>query len=183
MPGTGFTWRALLIGTVFALLIAGVTYFNDHVIRQTYLTGNQFPVVVFGFAVVILLVVNPLLGLVRREWPLRAGEIAIVTALGLAVCAWPGSNMMRYFSSVTAMPAYLLKTQPNWQASEVFSHFPGGSPRIAPGHVVDTQALSDAINQDTPLALHLRGHWSSTNRSRDAAVLTNAEAYRRNPTE
>ena len=157
MNRSGLTLRALVLGAMLGLTIAAGTYFNDHVIRQTHLISNQLPIVVFGGVVVLLLAINPLLGGIRRSWALRGGEVAVIAALGLAVCAWPGSNLMRYFTSITAMPAYLINTQPGWQANEVFSYFPGGSTRIAPGQVRDASALHEALLQDTPIAAHLRG--------------------------
>ncbi len=156
MNRAGLTLRALAIGSMLGLAIAAGTYFNDHVIRQTHLISNQLPIVVFGGVVLLLLAINPLLGVIRRGWALRGGEVAVITALGLAVCAWPGSNLMRYFTSITAMPAYLINTQPGWQANEVFSYFPGGSARIAPGQVRDVRALREALLQDTPITAHIR---------------------------
>ena len=62
------TLRAVLLGLVGASFICGFTYFNDHVIRQTYLIGMNMPIGVYGGLLVVVLVVNPLLGRVRKSW-------------------------------------------------------------------------------------------------------------------
>ena len=135
------TVRAVVLGLLLGLLIAGATYFNDQVIRQTYLIGNHLPAAVFGLWLVVLLGINPLLARLGEGVRLRAGELAIVLVLGLAVCGWPGSNLLRYFSGVMAKPAVMLPTKPAWQAQRVMSYLPGGSPLLAEGFVRDYPAL------------------------------------------
>ena len=108
------TWRGILLGVLLGLFVASFTYFNDHVVAQTFLIGNHLPAIVFGSALVVLLVVNPALRALGSliegrgaaahaetpgwRWGFSAGEIAVAMALGLAVCAWPGSNLLRYFT-------------------------------------------------------------------------------------
>lgn len=131
------TVRAVSLGLLLALLISAGTYFNDWKIGQTQLIGNFLPISVFGLAVVLLLVVNPLLHRVRKRLPLKKSEIAVMVALGLAACGWPGSNLYRNFVTVTALPAHWLKTNPSWQANHVMSYVPGGSGELGQGHVRD----------------------------------------------
>ncbi len=152
------TARALTLGTLLALAIAGFTYFNDHVIRQTFLLGNHLPAVVFGMALVALLAVNPLIAAARPARMLRGGELAIIVALGLAVCAWPGSNLMRIFNQLVTLPAQQKQVKPNWGATNVLSYIPGGSPLLAEAYVADFDALVAALTaHDPPAAVaHLR---------------------------
>ncbi len=134
--------RAVVLGLLLGLAISAVTYFNDFVIYQTMLIGNHLPVAVFGTAMALLLVVNPLLGCLRGHWPLSGGELAVVVAIALAACAWPGSGFYRGLGTVTAMPAHWLGVEPAWRGSEIMAYLPGGEPRLAPGHVTDWQALA-----------------------------------------
>ncbi|MCC7147090.1 MAG: hypothetical protein IT443_11650 [Phycisphaeraceae bacterium] len=140
--------RAVIVGLLLGLAVSSVTYFNDSVIRQTMLIGNLFPVSVFGVVVVLLLVFNPLLGAAR----FRAGEVAIVTALGLAACGWPGSGFFRTFTGTVALPAQLIRDQASWQGSKVMSYLPGGSADLGAGHVRDWEGLAHklAAGQDQP---------------------------------
>ncbi len=130
-------YRAIILGLLLGLAVSAATYFNDYQIRQTMLIGNHFPISIFGAAVILLLVVNPLLRLLGPGWTLRGGEIAIIVAVALAACGWPGSGFFRGYDTIVGLPAHWMKTKPGWQSQELMSYVPGGSPRLAPGHVQD----------------------------------------------
>ena len=138
------TIRALTLGFSLALLIAGFTHFNDAVIQQTMFIGSFLPISLFGLLLLVALAGNPLLGLLRVK-PLTAGEFAIIAALGLAACGLPGSNFWRYPVSFVTMPGRHYAVNPAWQAQEMMSYVPGGSPRVAPGQVYDPIALARGI--------------------------------------
>lgn len=159
------TFRAIALGVLLGLFVAAFTYFNDQVIRQTLFVGNHLPASVFGTGLLLLLVLNPLLRFLgerlgRRNaagpdpasgvaaglspgdrWVLKPSELAIILALGLAVCAWPGSNLFRYFPQMVTLPVARLPTQPSWLSSDVMSYIPGQSPLLAKGYVQDWDAL------------------------------------------
>lgn len=140
------TIRAVLIGLLLALLVSGATYFNDWVIGQTQLIGNHLPISVFGIAVLLLFCINPLLRTAGKRAPLRAAEIGVIVALGLAVCGWPGSNFFRGFTTVTAYPAHWLKTKANWKSSHVMSYVPGASAEFGQGHIRNWDALAKLLD-------------------------------------
>ncbi len=142
--------RAIALGLFLAIFISCFTYFNDAVIRSTFLIGNFLPIGIFGLVVVILLGLNPLLRAIRPEWPMRPAEIAIATALGLAACGWPGSNFYRTAVFNVAMPPHLEQTQTGWQGQNVMSYVPGGSPSLAQGQVYDWQRLAAKIAEADP---------------------------------
>jgi uncharacterized protein DUF6785/uncharacterized protein DUF6784 len=148
------TRRAILLGLGLGLLIALSTYFNDFVIGQTKLIGNFLPIAVFGSVALVLLGLNPLLSALGRRAALGAGEIAIIAALGLAVCGWPASNFYRYLTPITALPAHWLKTTAGWQSAHVMSYVPGASAELGDGHLLDATGLvatlSAASRRDTP---------------------------------
>jgi len=140
------TIRAVVLGLCLALLIACSTYFNDWVIGQTLLIGNHLPISVFGGAVVLLLCINPLLRALGTAFPLKASEIGVIIALGLAVCGWPGSNFFRGFATTTAYPAHWLKTKANWQSTHVMSYVPGASAEFGQGHIQDWKRLAAELS-------------------------------------
>ncbi len=145
------TIRALILGLLLGLSISAATYFNDAVIRQTFLIGNHLPVVVFATVLILLLAVNPLL--VRRRPDgdpdggagLRPAELAVIVALGLAACGWPGSNFYRTAVPVVTMPQHWLKAEASWKSANVLSYLPGGSPAVALGQVRDWPRLTDRL--------------------------------------
>ncbi len=151
------TLRAILIGVLLGLSIACFTHFNDQVIRQTFLIGNHLPPVVFGVALLLLLVANPLLRAVGARWVLRPGEMAVIIALGMAVCAWPGSNLMRIYGHLVAVPAQQRAHQAHWQAASVFAYVPGGPPYVAEGYVHDWPTLlTGVVEGQEPILAALR---------------------------
>lgn len=135
--------RALVLGLLLGLVISAGTHFNDAIIRQTFLIGNSLPPIVFGGALILLLAVNPLLKSVTR--PLGAGELALIIAMGLAVCAWPGSNLLRVFPQLVSMTPHYAKQKPSWKATRVYSYLPGGSSELATGYVTDWSGLVDQL--------------------------------------
>jgi hypothetical protein len=137
--------RAVFIGLLLGLGISLAAYFNDWVILQTQLIGNHLPVSVFGAAILLLLVVNPILNRLGRGFSLSGSEIAIIVAIGLASCGWPGSNFYRKFATALAFPSHWLKTKPSWQSTQIMSYVPGGSAEVAVGHVQDWPGLVRAI--------------------------------------
>ncbi len=144
---SSMTLRGVIIGLLLGLGISLSTFFNDWVIGQTPLIGNHLPISVFGFAVVLLLGINPALRTLGPRFPLKGSEIAVVVALGLAACGWPGSNFYRAFATVTALPSHWLKTKTAWQSTNVFSYVPGASSEFGQGQVKAWERLPRELVQ------------------------------------
>ncbi len=134
------SFRAVIIGLAIGLTVASVAYFNDWVLHQTHIVASYLPISVFGSAMVLLLG-NVALASVRPAWAFRPAELAVVIAVALAACPWPASGFGRYFPVVAGMPNYWHVNEPHWQSAEVMSYVPGGSGRVALGHVQDWPAL------------------------------------------
>ncbi len=139
--------RAVILGLLLGLTVSVTTYFNDFVIRQTMLVGNLLPLSVFGGAMVLLFLVNPALRPGGERAPLRASEMAVIVAIALAACGFPGSGFFRGFTTIASLPGHWNKTQTSWRATGALSYVPGGSPMIAPGQVTDWRALGEALRQ------------------------------------
>jgi hypothetical protein len=110
------TFRAVLLGLLGAALICGLTYFNDAVMHQTYLVGNNMPISVYGTLIVFVVVLNPVLYLLSKRLSLSGAELAIIVSLTLAACVIPGSGLMRTFTTSIILPHQMVKTNPGWQA-------------------------------------------------------------------
>ncbi|MFA7236592.1 MAG: DUF6785 family protein [Phycisphaeraceae bacterium] len=139
------TRRAIFIGLLLGLGIASTTYFNDRVINQTQLIGNELPIGVFGPMILLLLVFNPVMRLFSRRYTLKVGELAVIVVMGLAVCGWPGSGFFRTLTTSVAMPTHFVRNNAAWRTTGVMSFVPGGAARIAPGQVVDWPGLIDKL--------------------------------------
>ncbi|MFH1095539.1 MAG: DUF6785 family protein, partial [Candidatus Micrarchaeota archaeon] len=98
------TIRSIILGLLGVAFVCSYTYFNDHVMRQTFFVGNNMPISVYGLLVVFLLFVYPLLRRVSRRLALSRREIAIILVMTLAACAIPGSNLLRLFTQTLVLP-------------------------------------------------------------------------------
>jgi len=118
------TRRAVILGFLGAMLIAGAGYLNDSVLRLNFVVGNHFPISVFGMLILLVLIVNPVLHRLGPRWRLRGSELAVAVGLTLAGCGIPGSSMMRSFTPCLIMPIQYNEISPGWQQHKVLSYFP-----------------------------------------------------------
>ncbi|MCE5278894.1 MAG: DUF6785 family protein [Planctomycetaceae bacterium] len=118
------TFRCVLLGLALAAFICGVAFFNDYILRGTYLTGNYMPISVFGGVLLVVLVVNPLVRIMRSTWALSGGELAVVMALAMVACSIPGRGLMHYFTNVIMLPAARGQTDVNWKRTRLLSLVP-----------------------------------------------------------
>ncbi|MHC4506819.1 MAG: hypothetical protein ACYTFI_26310, partial [Planctomycetota bacterium] len=78
------TIRAVVVGLLGATFIAGFTYFNDNIMRQTLLIGNFMPHSVYGTLILFLLVVNPVVGLTGAQRSPAAAALVAGSLAGVA---------------------------------------------------------------------------------------------------
>lgn len=114
------TRRSVVIGLTGVVLICGVTFFNDRILRQTFLIGNNLPVAVYGPVLLWLVFITPLL---RRTW-LRGREWAVILTIVLAACCIPGSGLLRTFTSSLVQPHHFVRVQPGWNDMRIMDMLP-----------------------------------------------------------
>lgn len=114
--GGAVTVRAIALGLAAATALCALAFFNDLVLRNTYLVGNYMPVAVYGGLVLFMMAVNPLLHRIRERLALSGRELAVAVALGLFACCVPGRGFMHYFTYALMMPHHLARAKPGWQA-------------------------------------------------------------------
>lgn len=140
------TKRSLLLGLLCASVLCAICYFNDFILKQTYLTGNNMPVAVYGILILFVVAVNPLLGKLK----FKGRELAVVMGLTLVVCCIPSSGLMRLFDGILMIPHHKIKTTPGWQQQNVLSYVP-------------KQMLADpAVAGDTALTGFMQGLGTDT---------------------
>lgn len=143
--------RSIILGLCLGLFVASSTFFSDYVVRQTFLIGNLLPISVFGILVLLTFAINPLARVIGFKSNLRAGELAIITVMGLAACGFPSSGFYRTFYNTVTLPAHWLRSNTAWQSTQVMSYVPGASPDVAAGHVMDFPALHQFLLDATKL--------------------------------
>lgn len=113
------TRRSVVLGLLGASLICGVTYFNDAVMRQTFLVGNHMPFSIYGAVIILVLCVNPLIMRASKRLALTGREIAVILALTVSVGCIPSSAMMRILPTCLILPHRFAQTEPAWKKEQV----------------------------------------------------------------
>lgn len=122
------TFRAIIIGALGALLLAGLGYISHQLALPTPIQ-NHFPVFIFGLLVLLAMVVNPMLYWLapktrKESWRFRPGELAVITCFLLATASIPGAGLMRHFTAVNAMPKHYERTLVGWRSHNVLGYVP-----------------------------------------------------------
>lgn len=132
------TVRSVLLGIIGAAAICAVTFFNDFVVRGTFLIGNFMPVGVFGPLLLLVLVANPLLRRAARRAALTGQELAVAVAVVFFACYVPGRGLMHYFTNVLMLPRHQARLNPAWQSEPT---------RLAVADVDDAGLLARSLCQ------------------------------------
>ena len=120
------TFRSVIVGLALGAAICGVSYFNDNIIQQdahAALMGSYLPIAIFGLLMLMVLLVNPLLGVLRSSLAFSGKELAIVVMLACIAGAVPG-GVLRFFNTQVMMPHHLSTAKPHWQKAGVFEQIP-----------------------------------------------------------
>jgi hypothetical protein len=113
--------RSIVIGLACAAGVCGFAFFNDFILRQTFLVGNYMPISVYGGLLLFLLFVNPLL---LRRVRLNNRELSVIIALTLAASYMPGRGLMHYFGTFLMLPNHYARTMPGWKEAGVLDLAP-----------------------------------------------------------
>jgi len=112
--------RSIVLGLLGGAVVCGLCFFNDRILQQTYLVGNNMPASVYGVLILFVVLVNPLL----RRGALNGREIAIILALTLAACSIPGGGLLRQLVPTVVMPHHFRMTEPGWKEQRVVERVP-----------------------------------------------------------
>jgi len=114
MKESGITARGLVAGTLVAALIgAGAAYENLVVSGSTMNFDYSMGGALFALALLVL-VVNPLLGLVRRSWPLGKGELATIHIMAMVACVLPTVGLVGWLIPAISAGSYYATPENNW---------------------------------------------------------------------
>ena len=102
------SWRSVGLGLLGVLLISLITPYNDFVLLNTYVIGNNLPLGSMLLFFVLGVFVNAPLSRFVPRLALTSGEMGVAFAMVLIGCAIPSSGLMRY------LPPSLI--YPFWQA-------------------------------------------------------------------
>jgi hypothetical protein len=118
------TRRALVIGVIAAIVFAaGGRYVTAYTATPAIVRGH-LPLAVFGLLICFAIIINPLLGRLRRSWKFRGSELALIMALMLAVSTIVDAGLMRCFLNECVYPMQADRTMPAWRKENVLSYVP-----------------------------------------------------------
>ena len=117
------TFRAVILGLLAGAALSAFGYFNDWVLKLTFVSSDLVPVSVFGLLLIVLVAWNPLLRLVRLR-PFNGSELAVIISLLLMACAILGPGLMWGFTNVLALPHQYNQMEPGWRRQHLLDHVP-----------------------------------------------------------
>ena len=105
------TRRAFFLGLAMVALIAGLTPYNDLVVRKSPLIGYHLPIGAVTLLALLVLVVNPALSFLKWR-PFGTGELIVMLTMMLVGSAAPSSGAMRYLEPMVVSPYWIARDAP-----------------------------------------------------------------------
>jgi hypothetical protein len=118
------TIRAILIGTLLAILISAVTPFNDYVAVNTFLVGSFLPLAVSLALCFLLLLVNAPLHRFAPSFALTTGELRVILLMLLVACSVPAQGLFRTFFPTITVPFFFGGDDPVFWAAFLRADLP-----------------------------------------------------------
>ena len=111
------SFRALLIGAVGYLVVGAGFQYSDMILKTSGF-GNWFftpgPVIMFF---VLVLFLNPLVGLIRRRWMLSPAELAQIYVMWIVGSGVTTDGFVSYFLPKVTSVIYYASPENNWRES------------------------------------------------------------------
>ncbi len=112
----GVTWRAVLLSLVMATLFGLCIPIIDYKFSNTFLGAMHMPAGAIATLLLLLLVLNPLLGLLSRRAMLARNEILVVYISCLFSTLVPGRGSENFFVSNVVSSFYFATRENKWFA-------------------------------------------------------------------
>lgn len=111
---SAINFRSVLLGLLGTILICGLSPYNDYVLNNTFLVGNNLPLGVIVLLFLFVLLVNTPLRARGSTQALSQSELAVAFGMMLVSCAIPGSGLMRYFPASLIGPWWQARASPEY---------------------------------------------------------------------
>ncbi len=143
-PSPGVTTRAVILCLILALFFGYIVPLIDMKLSNSFLGATHFPAGALGALFVLVIVINPLLGLLSKRAKLRRNECLVVYISCLFSCLVPGHGAENFIVGNLVGPFYFASSANKWL------DFLG--PNIKPW-------LSPALNPDGSVNLDVASGW------------------------
>jgi hypothetical protein len=104
---------ALLTGLIFVILFSAFTPYNNVKLLNSPLAGGHFPLASFGCLLLLLVIINPLLSLIRKNWRFHLHELLLVWAMVTVATGIAYTGLMRTFIINITTPVWFSTTSSN----------------------------------------------------------------------
>src|SRR5438876_6508982 len=106
-PSRSITVRSILVGTIAALLVCGLTPYNDYVLSDTDLTAGFMPLGAILIEFLLIVAINAPLHKWAPRFALRGGELAVIVLMTLVASGVPSWGLMRFFIPTPVAPFHV----------------------------------------------------------------------------
>lgn len=119
------TIRALVLGFLGGLFIAGFGYINDRILQlESFNNGHQLAIIVVGTLFLSVVTINPLLHKFGEKVAFNAPELAVIFICLSISCSIPGRGLMEQFLQTLVMPFHWEKVTPGWKKGNLIDYAP-----------------------------------------------------------
>jgi hypothetical protein len=122
-PSARITARSILVGVLYVLFLCALTPYNDYYIRNTFMSGNHFPIGPFFLFTLLVLGANPILRRLRPRSAFTPTELLTVWVMMLVASGIPSSGFLRYHLFMLTAPFYYATPENDW-ANLFWSYLP-----------------------------------------------------------
>ncbi len=122
-PSEGVTGRAFLIGTAASLFVGVGVIYGDNVIRGSRMAQDFASPIALLLLFVMVALLNPLIGWLRRSWYLTTAEITLVYIMALAAATIPSMGLTSFFIPYLSGAQYYATPENRW-ADLFMGHVP-----------------------------------------------------------
>lgn len=124
-PARSITWRSVLLGTLAAAAVCGLTPYNDFVLSDTSLVTGFLPLAAVLAQFFIIVAINAPLHVWAPKQALRTGELTVILLMILVACGIPNWGLMRFLIPTPVAPFRLGQADQAFWRAFVSMELPG----------------------------------------------------------
>ena len=108
------TYRALFLGTLGCLLVGAGSQYTDMMLKRSGFTGWYYTPGALIILFLVILIANPLAGLMRRRWMLTSAELAQMYVMWIVGSAVSTCGIVSYLLPMLTSVVYYASPENNW---------------------------------------------------------------------
>jgi hypothetical protein len=118
-------WHAVITGIILVVLCSVLTPYNNIKIHNSPLSGGHFPLVSLAGLLFLMIVVNPLMSLIKKNWRFHKHELFLIWSMVTVASGIAYTGLLRTFIINLTSPQWFATTAGE-SGRAVLSILPGG---------------------------------------------------------